>query len=287
MRPNTSKKKLEEYIGLGMIMTDVVTAPHVQKLSVTLDRGDPMPQKGDPVPPGWHHIFFPRLVMSKDLGVDGMVSEIDGGPDVPLPLRMFASSAARYHQSLRVGEEITQERKLTAVSQKEGRSGKLVFITYSHTISSPRGVCIEDDWNLVFLEDDPEGLRGPPPAIPGPAKVDWERVINIDDAMLFRFSAVTFNPHRIHYNHPYTTVTEGYPGLVVHGPLIATLLHELARENMPGREMTSFNMKASAPLFAHQDIRLVGKLVDEGSACELFALTPQGSVAMQAEAQFK
>lgn len=280
-------KQIEDFIGTHMVMEDVVTASHVQKLAVTLNSDQPMPQEGDAVPSGWHHIFFPRLARTSDLGPDGMVPEVDGGPDDPLPVRMFAGSQAKYHESLLVGDRIKQERTLTAVSRKEGRVGKMVFATYSHKIYGSRGLCIEDDWNLVFIEDDPDGQRPPPPAILGPEAVDWESTVNVDEALLFRFSAVIFNPHRIHYDHPYTTGVEGYPGLVVHGPLTAILLHELARQNMPDRQMATFSMSARAPLFATEDIRLVGKLTETGTGCDLFALTPKGNVAMQANATFR
>lgn len=287
MTEHVRGKQIEDCIGMQMVTEDVITAAHVQKLAVTLDSNLPMPEEGDPVPPGWHHIFFPRLALTRDLGADGMVPEVDGGPDDPLPLRMFAGSKARYHESLLVGDKITQERTLTAVSRKEGRHGKMVFATYGHKIYGSSGLCIEDDWNLVFLEDDPDGHRPPPPAIPAPGEVDWDSEINVSETQLFRFSAVTFNPHRIHYDHAYTTGVEGYPGLVVHGPLTAILLHELARQNMPGRQMAAFSMSARAPLFANQNIRLVGKATEAGTGCDLFALTPQGNVAMQANATFR
>ena len=140
---------------------------------------------------------------------------------------------------------------------------------------------------MVFKEEDKDASRQPPPPKPGPESVEWDRTISINETMLFRYSACTFNPHRIHYDYPYTTEVEGYPGLVVHGPLTATWLSELARENMPGKTMSSFQMRAVAPLYANQDIRLAGNVTEQGTTCELWALTPDGHVAMEASATFE
>lgn len=278
--------EFDEYIGRSMITEDVITATQVQKLNVTLNRSDKVPAVGDPVPPGWHHLFFPSIPTTDELGRDGMVPEIADGPPDPLPIRMFAGSQARFHQPLRIGDEATQERKLVSMTPKEGRSGKLVFAKYTHQISGPNGLCTEDDWDLVFMEEDVTGTRKPPPPMPAPASVDWERTINVNETMLFRYSAVTFNPHRIHYDQPYATDIEGYPGLVVHGPFTATWLLELARDNNAGKTMTTFQQRAKAPLFANQDIRLMGISKDGGGVCDLFAIGPDGNVAMEASATF-
>tara|TARA_B100000315_G_scaffold255005_1_gene297288 strand:+ start:778 stop:1629 length:852 start_codon:yes stop_codon:yes gene_type:complete len=278
--------EFSEYIGRSMIMEDVVTASSVHKLTVTLNRRDPIPKIGDLVPPGWHYVLFPRFPLTEDLGRDGMVPEIDNGPDDPLPLRMFAGSHTRFHQPIKIGDVVTQERKLVSMVPKEGKSGKLVFVTYAHTITGPNGLCTEDDWDLVFKEEDKNGARTPPQPKTGPESIEWDRAININETMLFRYSACTFNSHRIHYDYPYTTDVEGFPGLVVHGPLTATWLLELARDHMLDKTMTSFQMRAMAPLYANQDIRLVGNPTEQGAACDLWALTPEGNVAMEASATF-
>lgn len=279
-------QEFEAYIGRSMVTEDVITASQVHKLNVTLNRADALPKDGDPVPPGWHHLFFPSFPTTEQLGRDGMVPEIANGPPDPLPLRMFAGSQARFHQPLRIGDAATQERKLVSMTPKEGRSGKLVFAKYTHLITGPKGLCTEDDWDLVFMEEDKDGSRKPPPPQAAPDTADWEQTLKVNEAMLFRYSAVTFNPHRIHYDHPYTTNVEGYPGLVVHGPFTATWLLELARNNNPGRTMTTFQQRAKAPLFVNQDIRLLGIARDNGSACDLFAVGPDGNVAMEASATF-
>ena len=280
---------LGQYIGRQMVSEDLITASQVQKMNATLNRSAPKPRAGDPIPPGWHHLFFPRFPLTNELGRDGMVPEMDNGPEDPLPLRMFAGSRSAYHRPLRIGDEATRVTELTSFTPKSGRTGKLVFATYLHTISTAEGTATEDEWDIVFLEEDKvSGGNGSrqPPGQPGPESSPWEKEITVGSTMLFRYSAVTWNPHRIHYDHPYTTDTEGYPGLVVHGPLTATLLQELVRDNLQGATMTSFNMQAKAPIFANQPIRLMGELGADGKSCDLWAVTHEGIVGMEASAAF-
>lgn len=277
---------LEKFIGRSVVTEDVITPAQVKKLAVTLNRDDPILRAGDPVPPGWHHIFFHQLPRTESLGGDGMVPELQDGPDDPLPIRMFAGSQARYHRPLRIGDSATQERKLVSIKRKEGRSGKLVFAKYGHRISGPEGLCTEDNWDLVFMEEDKHGTRRPPAPQPAPDNAAWERTIEVSESMLFRFSAVTFNAHRIHYDYPYATGVEGYPGLVVHGPLTATWLLELARNNNPGRTVSSFQMQAKAPLFANQPLKLLGRPSEDHNRCDLWAVNAHGDVAMDAAVTF-
>jgi 3-methylfumaryl-CoA hydratase len=276
--------ELQKYVGRRMEFEDVITATQVHKLNATLSREETMPRIGDPVPPGWHHIFFPKFPPTHSLGRDGMVPEIDNGPPDPLPIRMFAASRARFHRPLRIGEVARQVSQLASITAKEGRSGRLVFATYQHIISTSQGLATEDEWQIVFLEKAAGGARAQ--GGPAPAGAMWERTINPTSTMLFRFSAVTFNPHRIHYDHPYTTGTEGYPALVVHGPLTAICLIDLARDNHPGATMTEFEMRAKAPLFAERPFKVAGRPRDGGKICDLWALTPENTVAMEASATF-
>lgn len=265
---------------------DLITATQVHKLMVTLDREEPMPVDGDPVPPGWHHIFFPKLPPTRSLGRDGMVREIEDWPGEPLPIRMFAGSRARFHRPLRVGDRARRVSELVSVNPKTGRSGRLVFATYRHTISNSEGIATVDEWDMVFREEAKGEPKTPPPGEPAPTRAAWEKTVNPTSVMLFRFSAVTFNPHRIHYDHPYTTASEGYPALLVHGPLTAILLLDLARDNHPGATMTGFEMRAMAPLFADRPFRIMGRPREGANACDLWAVTPENTVAMQASATF-
>lgn len=276
---------LQDFIGHTTVAEDVITAVQARKMSVTLNRDDPELQPGEAIPAGWHSIYFPRFPLSKDLQRDGMLSELPDGPGDPLPRRMYAGNKMTFHKPLRIGEKARKEMELMSVTPKEGRSGKLVFVTYALRVLGEDGIATSDEINMVFREDDTSG-RPPPPGEPGPETASWKRTVTVDPVMLFRFSATTFNPHRIHYDHPYTTGTEGYPKLLVHGPFTAVLILELARENNPDATMTSFAMKARAPLFVDDPITFMGEPTEDGKACELWAVNHEGMLAMQAHVTF-
>ncbi len=276
----------EKYIGRTMTDDDLVTASQVQKMNVTLNRSAPMPKIGEPVPPGWHYLFFPRFPLTSELGRDGMVSEMDNGPADPLPLRMFAGSRTKFYRPLCIGDEATKVTEMTSLKPKTGRAGKMVFITYRHTISSGDEIATEDEWDMVFLEEGKDGTRPLPPGQHGPESATWEQEIIVTNTMLFRYSAAIWNPHRIHYDYPYTTETEGFPGLVVHGPLTLTLLLELARDSMPGATMSGIEMRAKSPLYADLPIKLMGEPGSDGKSCDLWAVNHEGIIGMEASATF-
>lgn len=279
-------EEFRKYIGRKTVTEDVVSAAQVQKMMATLNRDDAPPAPGDPVPPGWQGIFFPRFPLSRELGPDGMAPDLADGPGDPLPLRMYAGNDMRFYQPLRIGETIRKETALASVTPKVGRSGKLVFVTQRMQIFGAEGLAMEDDVNLVYRDEDKSARAAPPPGQPGPTDATWKREVTVDSVMLFRFSAATFNPHRIHYDHPYATGVEGYPDLLVHGPFTATWLLELVRDNHPDATMTSFEMRAKAPLYANQPITLLGEPSADGKSCELWAVAHDGILAMQATASF-
>jgi 3-methylfumaryl-CoA hydratase len=279
-------QSLQQYVGRRMELEDMITASQVQRLNATLDLDLPMPGIGDEVPPGWHYLFFPRLRLTRALGPDGMVPEMENGPPDPLPIRLFAASRQTFHRPLRIGEAARQVSELISLAPKEGRSGKLVFATYRHTISTAQGLATEDEWDIVFREGSGDAPQKPPPGQPGPQTLAWERTIDPSPAMLFRFSAVTFNSHRVHYDLPYAREAEHYPGLIVQAPLTAICLLGLARERHPGRTVTAFEMRAKAPLFAGKPFRIGGRPRGDGKSCELCAITPENTVAMEASATF-
>lgn len=277
-------EEYKKFIGHTIVTEDVITASQVHRLNVTLNRENPIPAEGDPVPPGWHSIFFPRLNLTRDLSSDGMASEIEDGPPSPLPRRMFAGNNMRFHQPFRIGDHVTKEISIASVTPKEGRSGKLVFVTIGVKITGPSGLVMEDDQNLVYREEDTG--QAPPPGEPGPEDAAWKRTVTVDPVMLFRFSACTFNPHRIHYDHPYVTDVENYPGLIVHGPFTAVWLLELVRDSAPDAEMTAFAMQARAPIYEGQPFTLMGEPAGDGKSCQLWAVNADGVIAMKASAEF-
>ncbi len=282
--------QLESIIGVKAVTEDVITATQMHRLTITLNRRDPMPKLGDPVPWGWHSIFFPRLMPTNKLSADGMAAEFEDAPDSPLPRRMFAGNDLKFYEPLRIGDHAKKEIFVKSVTPKEGRSGNLIFVTYGVQITGPRGLVMEDGQNIVFREDPPAGSKNTPP--PGElAKTDapWSRTLTLGEIMLFRFSAVTWNPHRIHYDRDYVTKVEKYPDLVVHGPFTAVLLLELVREHWAEKapQMSGFSMRAKAPLYAGQPITLRGEPAADGKSCKLWAADEHGILAMEINATFR
>ncbi len=190
---------------------------------------------------------------------------------------MWAGGRLKFYDSLRVGDQAIRESSIVDIKEKTGRTGPLVFVIVRHEIRTTRGLALAEEHDIVYRDHAPEGESSPAPADP-----TWERVITPNDVLLFRYSALTFNAHRIHYDRCYCTDVERYPGLVVHGPLIATLLLELARQQAPGFDLRRFQFRAISPLFDTESFVICGK--PEAGKLQLWARTTSGNLAMQAEA---
>ncbi len=272
---------LTEWIGKTEIRSDIVTAVPVVALSATLDREDPEPQPGDPLPPLWHWLYFLDRHRASDLGPDGHARRGGLLPPVPLPRRMWAGSRFEFLHPLRVGDQMTRETRVVDIKEKSGRSGPLVFVVVRHEISNAAGVAMTEEHDIVY-RDHPRDKSPAAPAQAAPIDAAWERTIVADDVLLFRYSALTFNGHRIHYDRRYATEVEGYPGLVVHGPLIATLLMDLRRRSLPEANVAKFSFRAVSPLFDTAPFVVCGK--PDGKTVRLWAKDAAGNLAMSAEA---
>ena len=270
-----------DWIGKTETRWDLVTAAPVAALSATLDREDPEPRLGDPLPPLWHWLFFLDRHRASELGPDGHARRGGLLPPVPLPRRMWAGSRFEFHHALRVGDQITRETRVIDIKEKTGRSGPLVFVVVRHEISNSEGVAVVEEDDIVYRDHSPDKSSAAP-AQPAPADAAWERTIQPDDVLLFRYSALTFNGHRIHYDRRYATEVEGYPGLVVHGPLIATLLMDLLRRHEPEAEVARFSFRAVSPLFDTAPFVVCGR--PGGNTIQLWAKDANGSLAMSAAA---
>ena len=278
----TDLAALQSHIGQTLVREDIVAPGQVRAVLATLGRaGDPA--IGDPLPPAWHMFHGVATDAPGDLGADGLPRAYEVIPELPLPRRMFAGGRMRFHAPIRIGDAIRLESKLVALDAKQGRTGALIFATVTNRISLADGtLATEEDYGIVAREAVPAGEANPiPPSDPVPAEVDWRRTIAVDAVMLFRFSALVFNPHRIHYDRAHATGVEGYPGLVVHGPLHLILLLELLRDNAPGRAVGSLTMRAKAPLFDNAPVGLAGRLTADGHGAELWTVTPDGGIATE------
>jgi 3-methylfumaryl-CoA hydratase len=272
------------WIGRTERHTDQITAAPVAALAATLDRDDPPPQAGDELPPLWHWLYFLPVHRQSELGPDGHARRGGFLPPVALPRRMWAGGRLEFQQPLHVGDPVTRVSRIVNVTEKQGRAGPLVFVLVRHEISGPRGIAVTEEHDIVYRGHPAPGEPAPSQAPPEAAA--WKRVIHPDVVLLFRSSALTFNGHRIHYDRRYATEVEGYPGLVVHGPLVATLLLDLLRRSLPGAAVASFQFRAVAPLFDTAEFTLCGGPSEDGGI-RLWAQNANGGLAVDATARLR
>ncbi|HKK31565.1 MAG TPA: MaoC family dehydratase N-terminal domain-containing protein [Alphaproteobacteria bacterium] len=276
---------LRRHIGSKVEDCDTITAWPMAAMNATLDRNEAVPASGTPIPQGWHQFWFLPTTRPGELGPDGAPTSSGVIPAMPLPRRMFAGTTWTFHEPLRIGDECRRETELTDIQMKSGTTGTLVFATVASRIHGPNGLAVEEERGTAFREAVADGGQSAAPKRETPpADTVWERTHVCDETLLFRFSALTFNTHRIHYDAPWAINVEGYPALVVHGPLSSTLLINFVRDMNPGKIIKTYRMRARAPLFANQPIKLVGKPTESG--CDCWSLTPEGTIAMQINVTF-
>jgi 3-methylfumaryl-CoA hydratase len=277
---------LKKHIGRRIVTTDVVTAAPANLLSLTFDRPEPEFRAGEPLPPGWHILYFLPRFRPGDLSPDGAPIDTGVVPKIPLPRRMFAGERLTFHRPIRIGDAIRRETELADISLKQGGTGALVFATILSRIFTPEGLALEEERRTVFREEVKGGRNEAPKREPAPTDGPWQRRVEPDPVVLFRFSALTFNSHRIHYDHVWATEKEGYPALVVHGPFTSTQLIDFARDSNPGRTFATYTTQARAPLFVNAPFELRGKPTADGRGADICAVTPEGTVAMSAQVEF-
>ncbi|MDH3380947.1 MAG: MaoC family dehydratase N-terminal domain-containing protein [Gammaproteobacteria bacterium] len=277
---------LKSWIGKSQTTVDMIDARQARLLQSTLDH-EPSLQDGDPLPLLWHWIYF--LVPSRlsALGRDGHPRLGGFIPPVDLPRRMWAGGRFEFSAPLRLGERVTKRSSIQDVTLKQGRSGTLCFVTVNHEFTGADGIArCREEQDIVYREDPIPGSASPKSAAP-PGDEEWSRSIEPSAVLLFRYSALTFNGHRIHYDRDYCRDVEGYPGLVFHGPLTATLLADLAARQIPSRAITKFSFRALAPLFDDMPFVIRGKRAPAaGDTLDLWAETPIGRLAVTASATF-
>ena len=277
---------LMRWLGRTEVRRDVIRASQLAGFNATLDRDELFPSDRDPVPPGFHWTLFAPIARHSELGPDGHPRRGGFLPPVKLPRRMWAGSIVRFGVPMRVGDAVEQSSIIDRIEEKQGKAGPLCFLTVRRNVLCPRGVAIEEEQQIVYREPQTRAAFGGPvrPADASP----WHRTILPDDVLLFRYSALTFNGHRIHYDYRYVTEQEGYPGLVVHGPLIATLLLDLLRRRLPDKEPASFSFRALRPTYDVSPFTLEGEPDDEDPRrVRLWSTDNNGEVAIEATAVLK
>jgi 3-methylfumaryl-CoA hydratase len=285
---NETLAKLRAWQGRSETLADDITAAPVRALSATLDCDDAPPVAGTHLPALWHWLYFLPHARQSELGEDGHPKRGGFLPPVPLPRRMWAGGRLNWEigNPLQVGDKVQRTSTIASVTHKAGRTGELVFVLVRHEVRNERGLALTEAHDIVYRAAAAPGEKAPPPT-PAPKDAAFSRGIAPDDVLLFRYSALTFNGHRIHYDRRYVTQVEGYPGLIVHGPLIATLLVDLLRRNVPGARLARFEFRAVRPTFDTAPFRVHGKPVEgttDGKTFTLWGEDAGGWLTMQATA---
>ena len=278
--------QLQQWVGRTETLNDVVTPLTVAGMSATLDRDDPQPDAGTPLAPLWHWLFFWPRALARDISPDGHPKRGGFLPPVPLPRRMWAGGRLVWEKSnpIKVGDTLTRVSSIESVTHKAGRTGDLLFVLVKHLISNEQGLAITEEHDIVYRAAAQPGDKEPAPTV-AETGAAWRREITPDPVFLFRYSALTFNGHRIHYDRTYVTQEEGYPGLIVHGPLIATLLTELVRRDAPNAFIHKFSFKAVRPTFDLNPFWLNGQPSADGKQVSLWGNDITGALTMQATAE--
>ncbi len=270
-----------DWVGRTEAATDTLHPTPLRAMAATLDRPADDVNAGTPLPLLWHWLYFLPLHRASEIGPDGHARRGGFLPPVPLPRRMWAGSQFEFHAPLCAGQTVERRSTIASVNAKDGRTGPLVFVKVRHDYHADGAAAssVTEFHDIVY-----RALRQPgdvdPPAQAAPADAEWSHDWHPDEVMLFRYSALTFNGHRIHYDRRYVTEVEGYPGLVVHGPLIATLLMDLLRRHLPQDQVATFNFKAVRPTFDGHPMRVNGRR--DGQAVRLWAQDHEGWLTMDA-----
>ena len=280
---------LQDWTGRSETVDDIATATPYAALSATLDWptevGPQRPASGVALPYLWHWLYFLPIYPQSEIGADGHAKRGGFLPPVPLPRRMWAGSDFQFHEPLRVGDALSRTSTIVDIKEKSGRTGNLIFVKVRHEIrrNGAQNVALTEHHNIVYRDAAKPDDVAPPP-VAAPAAFSWVRNIVPDDVLLFRYSALTFNGHRIHYDRKYVTEVEGYPGLIVHGPLIATLLMDLLRRNMPDATVVAFEFKAVRPTFDIHPFSVHGEPSSDGKTIRLWGRDHEGWLTMDATA---
>ena len=271
---------LSTWIGRTQTLTDEMTRQTARRAAALLDLPDTGFETGAAVPQGWYSLLFGPLAPHAQIGPDGHPLKGDFLPPVPLPRRMFAGRRVTFAAPLRIGDAVERVSEIAKIEPKQGRSGRMIFVTVVHRIRARGTLLLTEEQDIVYREA-VAGPSAPAAPQPPPSGADWNRTVTPDPVMVFRYSALTYNGHRIHYDADYTRTVEGYPERVVNGGLSTLLLLELARSKL-GRPLATLATRNLRPLFVDRPITLAG--AQRAGALELWAADADGALALSASA---
>lgn len=281
---------LDAWAPAPVTLDDPVAAAPVAALSQVLDQEAAVAAEGESLPPLWHWLHFLEWPAQRELGADGHPAHGHFLPPLPDRRRMFAGGRAEFTAPLRVGVPARRTSSLAKVEIKRGRTGEMAFVTIRHEIVQEGETRVAEEQDLVYRTGEDEGRSGGFGLDLGeaePADADWQLILRPSPTLLFRYSALTANAHRIHYDEPYVRDVEGYPGLVVHGPLLVQLMLELARREAPDREIHTLSYRLRKPVFAGEQVRALGDVADDGGSAGLRIATRRDERHATAEVTFK
>jgi 3-methylfumaryl-CoA hydratase len=270
------------WIGRQESVDDTLAPEQARAAAAMLDAEPSGMVSGAPLPPLWHWFHFLPRAPQAQLATDGHPERGGFLPPIPLPRRMFAGARLIFHEPLRLGQPAVREGTILNVAEKHGRTGALAFVTVRYLYRQSGTLCIEEEQDIVYRDHGPPVPAPAPQPLPPLPEGAWSRTLTPDTRLLFRFSALTFNAHRIHYDRPYAVEEEGYPGLVVHGPLVAILLADLVGRHADGRTLERFRFRGLAPLFDFGSVRLSGIPAENTVALSAHAI--DATQTMEAEA---
>jgi 3-methylfumaryl-CoA hydratase len=288
MATDAAPTEWQAWIGRSETVHDTVTAAPVRALTAVLDHPAVAVEPGAALPPLWHWLYFLPMHRQSEIGADGHPKRGGFMPPVPLPRRMWAGSQFEFIAPLRVGDRVARTSTIESIGTKSGRSGALVFVKVRHEVrrdNDPEPALREFHDIVYRAAQDPNEPAPSPQA--APADAAWRREVVPDEVLLFRYSALTFNGHRIHYDRRYVTEVEGYLGLVVHGPLLATLLLDLLRREAPAADLAAFHFRALRPTFDGPPFHVHGTPAADGKSVRLWAADHEGWLTMDATATLR
>jgi len=273
---------LQSWTGNTETLDDVITAAPMRGQAAMLDRDDALPTPGTFLPPLWHWLYFLPQHRQSEIGPDGHARRGGFLPPVPLPRRMWAGGRLKWlpQNPLCCDDVVQRHSEIGSVKHKTGRTGDLMFVLVKHAVHNAQGLSLTEEHDIVYRAAAQPGDPVPPP-VGAEAGAAWQREVLPDAVLLFRYSALTFNGHRIHYDRQYVTEVEGYPGLIVHGPLIATLLLDLVRCHAPNAFIARFDFKVVRPTFDLHPFRLNGQPSADGKSVRVWAQDHEGWLTMQ------